>query len=46
MPKNEMVVSSNEDFDSDMFEQTATALQLASKLKPIEPKKIITEKVN
>lgn len=39
MPKNKIVVSSNEDFDSDIFERTAIALQLAPRLKPIEPKK-------
>lgn len=38
MPKNRIVVSSNEDFDSDIFERTAIALQLAPRLKPIEPK--------
>ncbi|MDE4040215.1 MULTISPECIES: AraC family transcriptional regulator [Acinetobacter calcoaceticus/baumannii complex] len=38
MPKIKIMVSSNEDFDSDVFEQTAIALQLAPRLKPIEPK--------
>ncbi|MGK9155855.1 AraC family transcriptional regulator [Acinetobacter radioresistens] len=38
MPRNKIIVSSNEDFDSDVFEQTAIALQLAPRLKSIEPK--------